>query len=198
MKHSRILSRATAALALAGAAGTAAAHPGHAASLADGLTHPFLGLDHLLAMVAVGLWSARALPAQQRWQGPAVFVAALLAAALASLGGVSLPGVELSIAASVVLCGALVAGAREIPARAGLALVGATALFHGLAHGAEAPMGGFGGFAAFALGFTASTAALHLAGLWLAARLQRLPALAWSFIGAAVGTGGLALLAARL
>jgi urease accessory protein len=195
MTNHRILSRAAAALALAPAAGSAAAHPGHTESLADGLAHPFLGLYHLLAMVAVGLWSARALPARQRWQGPAVFVDAMLAAALASLGGVALPGVELSIAASVMLCGALVACAREVPARAGLVLVAVTALFHGMAHGVEAPAGGF---AAFALGFCAATAALHGAGLALALKLQRLPTLAWGFIGAAVGSGGLALLAARL
>lgn len=195
MKTSRILSRAAAALALAAAAGSAAAHPGHAHSLADGLSHPFLGLDHLLAMVAVGLWSARALPAAKRWQGPAVFVGAMLVAALASLAGVALPGVEPGIAATVMLCGALVACARELPARAGLALVALAALFHGLAHGAEAPAGGF---VAFAVGFSLATAALHGAGLALAQRLQRLPALAWSLMGAALGAGGLALLAARL
>jgi urease accessory protein len=192
---SRILPRAAAALALAAAAGTAAAHPGHTQTLADGLAHPFLGLDHLLAMVAVGLWSARALPARRRWQGPAVFVGAMLAAALASLAGVAVPGVEPAIAATVMLCGALVACARELPTRAGLGLVALTALLHGLAHGTEAPAGSF---AAFALGFSLATAALHGAGLALALRLQRLPALAWGFIGAALGTGGLALLAARL
>jgi urease accessory protein len=195
MKTSRILSRAAAALALAAAAGSAAAHPGHATSLAEGLAHPFLGLDHLLAMVAVGLWSARALPAARRWQGPAVFLGAMMAAALATLGGVTLPGVEAGIAASVLLCGALVACATMLPAGAGLALVAVTALFHGLAHGAEAPAGGF---AAFALGFSLATAALHGSGLALAQRLQQLPARGWSLIGALLGAGGLALLATRL
>ncbi|NML15732.1 urease accessory protein UreJ [Azohydromonas sp. G-1-1-14] len=195
MKTSRVLSRAAAALTLATVAGTAAAHPGHATSLADGLAHPFLGLDHLLAMVAVGLWSARALPAARRWQAPAVFVAAMLAAALAALGGVALPGVEVAIAASVMLCGVLVALGRRMSPNAGLALVALAALAHGLAHGAEAPAGGF---AAFAAGFVAATAALHGAGLALAVRAQRLPALAWTVTGAALGAGGLAMLAARL
>ncbi|WP_157272009.1 HupE/UreJ family protein [Azohydromonas aeria] len=194
----RILPRAAAALALAGAAGAASAHPGHAASLADGLAHPFLGLDHLLAMVAVGLWSARALPAARRWQGPAAFLAAMLLAALAAPAGLALPGVEVAIAASVLLCGALVAGGARLGAGAGLALVAVTALLHGAAHGAEAPVAGIGGFLAFALGFTASTAALHGAGLALALRLQRLSALAWGGIGALLGAGGLALLASRL
>lgn len=192
---SRILRRAAAALALTGAAGAACAHPGHAASLADGLAHPFLGLDHLLAMVAVGLWSARALPAARRWQGPAAFLGAMLLAALAAPAGLALPGVEVAIAASVLLCGALVAGGARLGAGAGLALVAVTALLHGAAHGAEAPVGGF---LAFALGFTASTAALHGAGLALALRLQRLPALAWGGIGALLGAGGLALLASRI
>ena len=195
MNNSRILSRAAAALALAGAAGTAAAHPGHAEGLAAGLAHPFLGLDHLLAMLAVGLWSARALPAGRRWQGPAVFVAAMLAAALAALAGVALPGVEIAIAASVVLCGVLVAQGRALGAHTGLALVALAALAHGLAHGAEAPAGGF---ALFAAGFVAATAALHGAGLALAVRAQRLPALAWTVTGAALGAGGLAMLAARI
>ena len=192
MKTSRILSRAAAALALAGTAGTAAAHPGHAEGLAAGLAHPFLGLDHLLAMLAVGLWSARALPATRRWQGPAVFVATMLTAALA---GVALPGVEIAIAASVVLCGVLVAQGRALGANTGLALVALAALAHGLAHGAEAPAGGF---APFAAGFVAATAALHGAGLALAVRAQRLPALAWTVTGAALGAGGLAMLAARI
>ena len=89
-----------AALALL-AAGAAQAHPGHdTTSLVAGLSHPFEGFDHLLAMVAVGLWSAAALPAGRRVAGPAVFLAMLLLGAALPQVGVRLPGLEAGVAGS--------------------------------------------------------------------------------------------------
>jgi urease accessory protein len=154
----------------------ASAHIGHeTTSLMSGLGHPF-GLDHLLAMVAVGVWSVSALPARQAWQGPATFMAALVLSAVLGASGATLPFLEHAIALSVVLFGAmLIAAAKPVPKVWGLGLIAAAASLHGLAHGAETPATGFAGYAA---GFLLTTAALHLGGVgvglgirrWLAAR----------------------------
>jgi urease accessory protein len=154
----------------------ASAHIGHeTTSLMSGLAHPF-GLDHLLAMVAVGVWSVSALPARQAWQGPATFMVALVVSAVLGANGVTLPFMEHAIALSVVLFGAmLIAAAKPMPKIWGLGLIAAAASLHGLAHGAETPSTGF---ANYATGFLLTTAALHLGGVgmglgirrWLAAR----------------------------
>ncbi len=155
--------RATGVAALALATTAAQAHTGHGtSSLLDGLSHPF-GLDHLLAMVAVGVWSVRALPAHRTWHGPATFLLALVASAALGAMGVSVPLLEHLIALSVVLFGAmLVFSSRRVPTSLGLGLVAVAAALHGLAHGAEAPASSF---AAYALGFVATTAALHCGGV---------------------------------
>lgn len=195
MKRSLVL---TAGLLLAGAA---TAHPGHAdahlpAAVAaiTGLTHP-LGADHLLAMLAVGLWSAAALPAAQRLRGPLAFVQALLMGAVAGRLAGAPALVEAGIVGSVVLFAVMLTWPRLLPGTRGLALVAGAGLLHGLAHGAEGPAGP--GFAAYAAGFLASTALLHAAGLALGQQLhtlpQRLRVWAQRLIGGALGLGGLAL-----
>jgi urease accessory protein len=152
------------------------AHTGHGTeSFMEGLAHP-LGLDHLLAMLAVGVWSVSALPAHKAWQGPATFLLALVASAVLGASGVTLPYLEHAIALSVVLFGAmLIVAAKPVPTSVGLGLIAAAASLHGLAHGAETPETGFAGYAA---GFLLTTAVLHLGGVgvglgirrWLAAR----------------------------
>ena len=141
----------------------------------EGLVHPF-GLDHLLAMLAVGVWSVSALPAQKAWQGPATFLLALVVSAALGASAVTLPYLEHAIALSVVLFGAmLVLAAKPMLKAFGLGLIAAAASLHGLAHGAETPDTGFAGYTA---GFLLTTAALHLGGVgmglgirrWLAAR----------------------------
>lgn len=193
------LSKTAAIVLLAGFAGSAAAHTGHGTeSFFTGLAHPF-GLDHLLAMVAVGLWSVFALPARRAWAGPATFLVALAAGAWVGAGGVESRLLEPAIAASVVVFGALllaVAMRKSVPAAAGLALVSAAAALHGLAHGAEAAGGT--GFAAYAAGFMLTSAALHLGGMlagvslrrWLAERAMQ----AVAGLGLVCGGTGLALL----
>ena len=115
--------RLMATLALAAASGTALAHPGHdAASFASGFAHPFGGLDHLLAMFAVGLYAARQSGAA-RWALPAGFVAAMLAGAGVSAAGLVLPAVESGIALSVLVFGLLIAFAARLPLPASLSLV---------------------------------------------------------------------------
>ena len=183
------------------AAGAAQAHPGHdTTSLVAGLSHPFEGLDHLLAMVAVGLWSAAALPAGRRVAGPAVFLAMLLLGAALPQVGVQLPGLEAGVAVSVTALGALMIAARSqalrLPVPAGLALVGLAALLHGMAHGAE--LGAGQSFAGYAAGFMAASALLHGAGLAVGGWLQAGRAWAWRATAGLVGFSGLALLAGRL
>jgi urease accessory protein len=194
------LSGAIATVLLAGFAGSAAAHTGHGTeSFFTGLAHPF-GLDHLLAMGAVGLWSVFALPARRAWAGPATFLLALALGALAGAGGVAAGLLEPALAASVVMFGwLLLAAVRRKPGNGGatgLGLVAMAAALHGLAHGAEAP--GSSGFAAYAAGFMLTCAVLHLGGAlaglglrrWLAERAPQVV----GGLGLALGGAGLALL----
>jgi len=150
---------------------SAMAHTGHGThSLMEGLVHPF-GPDHLLAMVAVGVWSVSALPARQAWQGPATFLLALVLSAVAGASGVTLPFLEHAIALSVSLFGLmLIVATQPVPKGFGLGLIAVAASLHGLAHGAETPDTGFAGYAA---GFLLTTAALHLSGVGLGLGLRR-------------------------
>jgi len=162
------------------------AHPGHAESgLSAGLLHPFGGLDHLLAMLAIGIWAAQQ-PRALKVAVPAGFLAALLGGFALAVAGVGLPQVETGIALSVLLSGLLIAFAARLPAAATLALSATFALFHGHAHGLEAS----GAPAAFAAGLLAASLGLHLGGGLLAtATRQRLPLLARG-LGAAIAAGG--------
>jgi len=181
-----------AALALV-TAGSAAAHPGHdAAGLLAGLAHPLSGADHLLAMLAVGLWSAIVLPAGRRWAAPALFVGVMALAALAVQGWTAPSLLEPALAASVIAMGALLAGGRRIAAPVGLAIIAAAAALHGAAHGLEIAPGASA--LAFGSGFVVATAALHAAGLAAAPRLQR----AAGVLGALVSGAGLLMLLSRV
>lgn len=193
--QSKNIRRVAAAALLAGLAGAAQAHPGHGAnSLMEGLAHPF-GLDHLLAMVAVGVWSVSALPRDEAWQGPVAFLAALVVSAALGAAGVTVPFLEQGVALSVVLFGALLVLARRpMSASLGLGLVAAAAALHGLAHGAETPATGFAGYA---IGFLATTALMHTSGVGLGLAIQRWLAarsgLALGGLGALLGGAGLFL-----
>jgi urease accessory protein len=141
----------------------AAAHPGHDhLGFAAGLLHPFHGLDHLLAMVAVGLIAARTGLATA-WRMPAAFMTAMAAGALLGFAGTALPGIEYGIALSVAAAGLALALAMPIPT---LLALGATAAFgfcHGIAHGLELPDAASP--AGYALGMLLGTGLLHGAGL---------------------------------
>ena len=132
-------------------------------SLGAGFAHPLTGADHLLAMVAVGLW-AWLIGGRALWAVPAAFVAAMSVGFLGAIGGFGLPFVEPVIAASVAVIGLLALAAFQVPVAAGMAVVGFFALFHGYAHGLE--LGAASGLA-FMGGFAAATALLHGAGLAL-------------------------------
>ena len=145
---------------------TALAHPGHpveASGFSYGLLHPLTGPDHLLAMLAVGLWAALA-GGRALWALPLAFVAALLAGFGLGAAGLPLPAVEPMILASVVVIGAMVALAVRLPLLAVVVLVAVFGLAHGHAHGTEGPATGLAGYVA---GFTLATAGLHAAGLGL-------------------------------
>jgi len=173
------LNRVLTTIALTLASGCALAHPGQeTASFSSGIMHPLGGADHLLAMLAVGLYAARQ-PGRQRWALPASFVLAMIAGAGLGALGIMLPAVEAGIAASVLVLGLLIAFAARLPVVAALPLVALFALFHGHAHHAEM---GDGTLVTYAAGFALATAALHAAGYligrWLpqslwAQRLQR-------------------------
>jgi len=175
------------------------AHTGHGtSSLFEGLIHPF-GLDHLLAMIAVGLWSVFSLPAGKTWKGPATFVGALIVSALIGATGFNVPFLESLIAGSVVLFGVmLIMAFKRLPDTLGLVLIAAAAALHGLAHGAEAPVAGATGFAGYAAGFLLTTAALHGIGILMGRGLlkqfyQHTQVLAGG-IGLSLGGAGMVLL----
>ncbi|HEV7268257.1 MAG TPA: HupE/UreJ family protein [Falsiroseomonas sp.] len=138
---------------------------GHAHGLVAGLLHPLGGLDHLVAMLALGVW-AGILGGKARLQLPLAFLSAMAAGAALGMAGVVLPLVEAGILASVIVLGALVAAWCSLPAVAALPLVAAFGLLHGHAHGTELPGGALG----YAAGFLVATAALHATGLLLTIR----------------------------
>ncbi|WP_052231772.1 HupE/UreJ family protein [Tepidimonas taiwanensis] len=184
------------ALLLGLAAAQVQAHTGHGtSSWMEGLVHPF-GLDHMLAMIAVGTWSVFALLPQRAWWGPATFMLALIIGAITGWS-VGVPGwLEHAVALSVVVFGLmLMAAPRRWPVPLGLGLIAAGAALHGLAHGAETPESGFAGYAA---GFLLTTLALHMSGVaaglslrrWAAERERWLLAAA----GGATGLAGLVLM----
>jgi urease accessory protein len=187
----------TLALALLTAAATPAfAHTGAGAThgFLAGLAHPFMGLDHVLAMVAVGAWAALK-GGRAMWAWPLAFVGLMIAAALLALAGIGAPGAEIGIAVSVLALGILVALRLPLTLAAGAAICGAFAIFHGHAHGAELPAGA--GAGAYVTGFVLATIALHAAGIGLGLLSGRTasPWLARA-AGGAVATAGLVLLVA--
>ena len=179
MKKSPIIGALAALLATA-AASPALAHTGVGffgeSGFAAGFLHPLLGLDHLLAMLGVGIWGAQ-LGGRAIWLVPASFVAVMIAGAALALAGAPLPMVEFGIGGSVLIMGGLIALGARMPLALAMGLVGLFALFHGHAHGTELP--GFAHPAAYGAGFVLATTLLHAAGFGIAfllrARANRLP-----------------------
>jgi urease accessory protein len=171
--------------------GAAVAHTGHsdASGFADGFLHPVGGLDHVLAMVAVGLYAAM-LGGRALWLVPAAFLGAMALGGAAGVAGVALRYAEIGIALSVVVLGLGVALRVSLPTIAAVALVGLFAVFHGYAHGAEMPqeVSGY----AYAAGFMLATALLHCAGIALGLLVGRFRELGGWRIAQAAG-GAMAL-----
>jgi urease accessory protein len=180
--------------AVAFGADPASAHTGSDAvhGFGVGILHPLTGLDHVLAMVATGLWAGLAGGAA-RLAWPAAFLAVMLAGAIAGIHGSSLPGIETAIALSVVAAGLAVALRPAVPVLLGALACGLFAFAHGHAHGAELPGGADA--AAYMAGFLASTVLLHAAGL---ATGRLVGGRAWlpGIAGAGVAATGIVLLTA--
>ena len=183
-----------AGLALALAPALAFAHPGHDESgLLAGIAHPLTGVDHLLAMLAVGLWAAQQ-KGTARWLLPCTFVLTLLVGGVLGFEGLQLPAMESAIAASVLALGLAVALAVRPPLAQATAATALFALFHGVAHGLELPaMASPWGYA---LGFVAATAALHAVGFAAVRFVPRAAAPLVRVAGALSALAGVWLLAA--
>ena len=153
-------------VALLLAPSVAFAHPGHGegGSLLAGFIHPFSGIDHLLAMTAVGLFAAH-LGGRALWAVPATFVAMMALGGVFGAAGVSLPFAETAIALSVLVFGFVIFSGMTPPVLAAMALVGIFAIFHGHAHGTEMPVGGSG--VVYGIGFMVATTLLHGFGITL-------------------------------
>jgi urease accessory protein len=185
-KASRILALITLSLF----AGAASAHTGVHSTLtgfAGGLVHPFLGLDHLFAMIAIGLWAGQQ-GGRTLWAIPAAFVGAMLAGGMLAWSGWALPQNETAIALSVLVLGVLVATRRQWALPVGIALAAGFALFHGYAHGLEMPRAAAPGL--YALGFVLATACLHGVGIVVSLIGRRAAQVA----GAGIAATGLALM----
>ena len=179
------------ALPMALAAGPGLAHvaPLEHNSFLAGATHPIFGADHVLAIVAVGLWAGM-LGGRAVWAVPAAFVGVMGLGFALALAGLALPLVEPAILASVVVLGLVVALGLRLPVAAGAALVGAFALFHGHAHGTEM---GAAGALPYLAGFALATAALHGVGLLLGHALARAGRSAPRMAGGLVAAAGAAI-----
>lgn len=175
----------------------ASAHTGvgDTSGFAHGMMHPVTGLDHVLAMITVGLFAAR-LGGRALWLVPGSFVAMMSLGGMLGMYGIPVPFIEAGIALSVVTLGTLVAFQVGLPVALAMALVGVFAIFHGHAHGTEMPMDVAG--LDYGAGFVMATALLHSIGVGLGlalGRLSRGPARRVSQIGGAgVAFAGLALL----
>jgi urease accessory protein len=155
--------------------GTAAlAHPGAHPHLefAAGFAHPVTGLDHVLAMVAVGLWASQ-LGGRAMWLLPLTFPMVMAAGAAIGMGGLALPWAEIGIAGSVLVLGAAIALGLRPSLAVSLPLIALFALVHGYAHGVELPADTSA--LSYSAGFVAATAALHIAGLALGLIAARMP-----------------------
>lgn len=160
-----------------------------------GFMHPMSGIDHILAMVAVGLFAAH-LGGRALWLVPASFVGMMAIGGGLGMAGVPLPYVEVGIGLSVVVLGLAVASGLNLPVAAAMGLVGFFAIFHGHAHGAETPQTVSG--LAYGAGFILATATLHAIGIGLGLAIGRLSqAHRWRILrttGAAMALTGVAIL----
>ncbi len=162
-----------AALVFAPAFAHAHTGAGDTSGFAHGFSHPLLGLDHLLAMIAIGLWAAQ-IGGRALWAVPLTFVAAMAAGGALGIAGLPLFLIEQGIATSVLLLGVLIALAVRVPLALSAPLAGLFAIFHGYAHGAEMPANASG--LIYATGFMLATALLHGVGIGLGIAIQRVTA----------------------
>jgi urease accessory protein len=183
----------TAALTLIPTAAFAHTGAGEVHGFVWGLAHPLGGLDHILAMVTVGIFAWQ-LGGRALWLVPATFVLVMAAGAALGMARLPLPFVEFGIAASVIVLGGIVAFARGAPIAVAVGVVDLFAIFHGHVHGTEMALNAAGG--AYAAGFLLATALLHLAGIALGCAIGRIVdgRAPYQLGGSLVALAGLAIL----
>jgi urease accessory protein len=135
-----------------------------AAGFLTGLQHPWSGLDHVLAMIAVGLWGAQ-LGSPALWVLPIAFPMMMAMGAMMGLMGIPVPGVEVGIALSAIVLGTMILAEVRLKLAVAIAIVGIFAIFHGHAHGTELPAGQSG--LMYSMGFVIATGCLHGVGVAL-------------------------------
>ncbi len=160
------------------------------AGFGEGLVHPLLGVDHLLAMIAVGFWAMQ-LGGRALWQIPLAFVSVMAGGALIANLGFDAALIEAMIAASVVFLGLMIAGSVRMPTLVSVCVVSVFALFHGSAHGLEMPQASAP--LAYGIGFVLTTGGLHLLGMALGVSVSRMH-LVTRVGGATIAATGLYLL----
>jgi len=154
----------TAVAVLASSAAQAHVGVGDTAGFAHGFMHPMSGVDHILAMVAIGLFAAH-LGGRALWLVPLSFVSMMIVGGALGVAGAPLPFVEIGIGLSVVVLGLAVASSFDVPTALAMVLVGFFAIFHGHAHGTEMPETASG--VAYGTGFVLATVTLHSLGIGL-------------------------------
>lgn len=157
-----------------------------------GFAHPLGGLDHLCAMIAVGLWAAQ-MGGRAIWAVPLTFVSVMVLGGMLGMAQLQVPFIEQGIVASVLVLGVLIAAAVRLPLVASVGIVGLFAVFHGFAHGAEMPGSASG--VLYALGFVVATTLLHSVGIALGVGIEKIskPVIV-RFAGAAIVVCGLTIL----
>lgn len=173
--------------------GIAFAHTGvgETTGFMHGFSHPIGGADHMLAMVAVGLWAAQ-IGGRALWFVPCTFVSVMVLGGILGFTGVPVPFVEEGILVSILILGILIVGAFKVPVVYSSLIVGLFAIFHGHAHGAEMPESISA--ASYAVGFALATAILHLAGIGLGMLIQKANLQSVSrFAGGAIALSGIYL-----
>ncbi len=188
------LSFAAATLGLTALPAFAHLNPEEHGSFMAGFSHPLFGADHILVMVAVGIWAAQIAASKDNKNAlfivPTAFVGTMAVGFLLALGGIELPFVEPAILASVIALGLLVAMATRVPVSVAASIVGVFALFHGHAHGGEL---GSAGALQFGVGFVIATALLHVAGIALGMGVAKLGTFAARIVGGLTALAGLSL-----
>lgn len=189
------ITRFLAATILLIVSGAAFAHTGHTVSgWSTGWIHPFSGLDHLLAMLAVGLWAAQGGGGGRIWLLPAAFMTALVAGAgVAMMLQYVLPVLETGIALSLLALGLLIALSLRLPVPAGMAIAALFGLFHGYAHGLELPASATP--LTYVTGFLLATAALHLGGIAAGVLMREKYTVLAKISGGVIALSGAGLLA---
>ena len=189
MSKVRLSSRLVALAAFACMPVAAIAHAGHGdiAGFGDGVLHVTSGLDHLLAAVAVGIWSM-AYPWRRAWMPPVAFVVAMAAGAWLGIGHAKFEATELMVVASLIILGGLIMRAHTFSVAAAIAICLVFGAFHGYAHGTEA--GSSGNYNAYIVGLVTATAFLHLAGMGIGLMLRIVSLYGMRVAGALVAAAG--------